>query len=57
MLETYVSRLGLVAIALQDADEATKQRVLEAVLPAFEPFIDGDTVRFDAACWIVRGGT
>jgi len=57
VLETYVSRLGLVAIALQDADEATKQRVVEAVLPAFEPFIDGDMVRFDAACWIVRGGT
>ena len=31
--------------------------MIEAVLPAFDPFIDGDTVRFDAACWIVRGGT
>ncbi len=57
VLETYVSRLGPTAIALQDADEATRQRVIEAVLPAFEPFVDGDTVRFDAACWIVRGGT
>jgi hypothetical protein len=57
VLETYFTRLGPTAIALQDADEATKQRVIEAVRPAFEPFVHGDEVRFDAACWIVRGGS
>jgi SAM-dependent methyltransferase len=57
VLKTYISRFGPTAIALQDADEVTKERVLEAVLPAFEPFLEGETVRFDAACWIVRAGS
>ena len=55
-LEGYVSRLGPVGMALQDADADAQQRVIETVLPAFDPFVHGDTVRFDAACWIVRGG-
>jgi hypothetical protein len=54
-LETYLRRMGPTAIALQDADEATKQRVIERVRPAFEPYIQGDEVRYTAACWIVRG--
>lgn len=56
-LETYFTRLGPTAIALQDADEATKQRVIEGVRPAFDPFVDGDTIRYTAACWLVRAGT
>ena len=60
VLETYVSRLGLVAIALQDADEATKaaRRVRRPSSRRFEPFIDGDTVRASTRpARIVRGGT
>jgi len=38
---------------LQEADEATRARVVDAVRPAFEPFIRGDEVRFTAACWMV----
>ena len=49
----YVTRLGPVGLALQEADAATRARVTDTVLPAFEPFIDGDQVRFTAACWIV----
>jgi SAM-dependent methyltransferase len=53
-LEGYVSRLGLVGRALDGADDATRARVLDAVLPAFDPYVDGDVVRFTAACWSVR---
>jgi glucokinase len=28
--------------------------VVAAVLAAFAPFIDGDQVRFTAACWTLR---
>ena len=52
-LVRYVTRLGPVGMALQEADAATCARVTDIVLPAFAPFIDGDQVRFTAACWIV----
>jgi SAM-dependent methyltransferase len=52
-LETYFTRLGPVGNALQEADDATRIRVIEAVRPAFEPFVDGDTVRYTAACWLI----
>ena len=52
----YVTRLGPVGLALQEADAATRARVTDTVLPAFEPFIDGDQVRFTAACWIGPSG-
>jgi SAM-dependent methyltransferase len=55
-LDTYLRRIGPTAIALQGADEATTQRVIERVRPAFEPYVQGDEVRYTAACWIVRGG-
>lgn len=47
----YLTRLGPVGRALQEADEQTRARVIETVRPAFDPFVDGDTVRFTAACW------
>lgn len=47
----YVTRLGPVGRALREADEATRARVLARVRPAFDRFVHGDTVRFDAACW------
>jgi SAM-dependent methyltransferase len=52
-LVTYVSRMGPVGTALQETDEATRTRVVDAVLPAFDPFVRGDEVRFAAACWMV----
>jgi hypothetical protein len=27
-------------------------RIVEVVRPAFAPFVHGDEVRFDAACWM-----
>lgn len=51
-LVPYLSRLGPVGIALEQADAATRDRVIETVRAAFEPFVQGDEVRFTAACWL-----
>jgi SAM-dependent methyltransferase len=50
-LRAYVSRLGPIGAALQSADEAARQRILDVALAAFEPFVHADEVCFDAACW------
>ena len=52
-LSPYVTRLGPVGMMLQSADEATRARVSEIVLAAFEPYVRGAEVRFTAACWMV----
>jgi SAM-dependent methyltransferase len=52
-LVEYFTSLGPVALALPSADEGTTARVVEAVRPAFDPFVDGDTVRFTAACHLI----
>lgn len=52
-LPRYVGWMGPVGNFLQKADAATRARVLAAVLPAFEPFVHDDEVRFPAACWRV----
>jgi len=49
----YFTRLGPVGTALQDADEATRRRVIDVVRPAFDPFVQGTQVRFTAACWMI----
>jgi len=55
-LATYVSLLGPVGSALRNGDLAAdvRTKVLDAVLQAFEPFVEGDSVTFTAACWDVR---
>ncbi|MET0286806.1 MAG: class I SAM-dependent methyltransferase [Polyangiales bacterium] len=50
----YLTRLGPLGVMLPDLDEALRERVLETVLRAFEPYVFGDEVRFLAACWTVR---
>jgi SAM-dependent methyltransferase len=52
-LVSYVSRLGPVGTALQEVDETTRARVVDAVRPAFDGFVHAGEVRFNAACWIV----
>jgi SAM-dependent methyltransferase len=52
-LLSYVTQLGPVGRILQEADEATRTRVIEVVRPAFEPYVHGADVRFTAACWMV----
>jgi SAM-dependent methyltransferase len=52
-LVRYVTKLGPLGRALQGADDATRARVIEAVRPAFDPYVHGAEVRFTAACWSV----
>jgi SAM-dependent methyltransferase len=54
-LEFYFTRLGPVGMALGGASDAVRAQVVEAVRPAFEPFVDGAVVRFTAACWRISG--
>jgi SAM-dependent methyltransferase len=49
----YLSRFGLVGAALAQADEPTRTRVLDTVRAAFDPYVEGDEVRYIAACWMV----
>jgi len=52
-LVQYLTRLGPVGTALQAADDTTRARVVDAVRPAFDPFVHGTEVRFTAACWMI----
>jgi len=53
-LMPYLSNLGRIGVALQQADAATRDHVLGVVRAAFAPFVQGDTVRFTAACWMIE---
>jgi SAM-dependent methyltransferase len=50
-LDAYLTRLGPVGLALRDADDATRARVVQAVRAGFEPYLRAGEVRFTAACW------
>jgi len=49
----YMTRIGPVGRALRAADGPTRARVTEAVLRAFDPYLDGAEARFVAACWLI----
>jgi SAM-dependent methyltransferase len=49
----YFTRLGPVAPVLRGADETTRARVIDRVREGFSPFVEGDEVRFVAACWMI----
>lgn len=52
-LPTYIALLGPVGAALRSdgIDPLLRTRVLGRVQDAFAPFVDGQRVRFSAACW------
>lgn len=50
-LDRYITGVGPVGLALREADDATRARVLAVAREALAPFVQGDTVRFTAACW------
>jgi SAM-dependent methyltransferase len=50
----YLTRIGPVGRILQEVDDQTRTKVIETVLTAFEPYLNGNDVRFTAACWMVR---
>jgi SAM-dependent methyltransferase len=52
-LKPYLTRLGPLGRALDQADEPTRERIVEAVRAAFDPFVHGAEVRFTGACWVV----
>jgi SAM-dependent methyltransferase len=49
----YLTRFGPLGQLLRDADEETRARVVGTVRPAFDPYVQGDEVRFIAGCWTV----
>ncbi len=49
----YFTRFGPLGRILHDVDERTRTRVIETVRPAFDPYVHGADVRFDAACWTI----
>jgi len=50
-LVSYITRLGPVGQALQEADAETRTQVVGAMRAAFESYVRGSEVRFTAACW------
>ncbi|RIX79563.1 class I SAM-dependent methyltransferase [Acidovorax cavernicola] len=52
-LVDYFTRLGPVGLVLQEANAATREKVVEALRTAFAPYVQGDEVRFVAACWMI----
>ncbi len=51
-LVRYLTRLGPLGRILPDADDQTRNRVIDVVRPAFDPYVHGTEVRFTAACWM-----
>ncbi|HEY1075804.1 MAG TPA: class I SAM-dependent methyltransferase [Fontimonas sp.] len=52
-LPMYLSRLGPLGRILPEVAEPLRSEVLATVRAAFEPYVQGDTVRFNAACWMI----
>lgn len=53
VLDYYLTRLGPVGVALKDADEPTRAKVVAAVRAAMAPYIQSNEVRYNAACWFL----
>jgi SAM-dependent methyltransferase len=51
-LRQYAARFGPVGRVLHEMDEQTRDKVIDAVRAAFDPFVHGTDVRFTAACWL-----
>lgn len=49
----YLTRFGPVGYALRQTDPARHPEIVAAARAAFAPYVDGDEVRFTAACWTV----
>jgi hypothetical protein len=54
-LTRYFTQLGPLARALPTvSDESLRARVIDLARTAFEPYVHGHEVRFEAACWMVE---
>jgi hypothetical protein len=56
-LDGYLTRMGPVGLALEGADRATRDRVLDRMRAGFAPYRRGAELRYTAACWLVYAGT
>jgi SAM-dependent methyltransferase len=52
-LSTYMTRMGPLGRAIDQADARTREQIIRTVRAAFDPFVHGPEVRFNAACWLV----
>jgi len=52
-LSRYLARIGPIGSALREADDAKRTEVLRVARAAYQPFVNGDEVRFIARCWSV----
>lgn len=52
-LTRYFTRVGPLGRVLGEADDHTRVAVIEAVRTAFQPYVDGDEIRFNAALWMI----
>jgi SAM-dependent methyltransferase len=52
-LVRYVTRLGPLGQVFHEADETVRGRIVATVRAAFDPYVHGTEVRFNAACWMV----
>jgi SAM-dependent methyltransferase len=52
-LLNYITRLGPVGRMLHDMEAGARSHIARVVRDAFEPYVHGDEVHFDAACWRV----
>ena len=52
----YLTRLGPLGRVLHEVDDQTRARVIETARAAFDPYVDGEQVRFTAACWMADAG-
>ena len=52
-LQLYLTRVGPIGRVLQEADERTRVQIMDALHPAFAPYVNGADVRFTGACWMV----
>lgn len=52
-LVRFFTRLGPLGQILPQVDDRTRERIVERVRVAFEPFVQGAEVRYSAACWRV----
>jgi len=51
-LVRYLTRLGPVGMALQEADDETRAQVVGTVRAAFDSYVHGTEIRFTGACWM-----
>lgn len=49
----YFTKFGPLGQILHQADEATRNHVITTVRAAFDPYVHGAEVRFDAGAWVV----